>query len=113
MAVSIGKRKRQEDGDDQQSDSEDENVTRALFQRAFEAKFTPLERRQSTIFEATQGVEPDEDEDEEESASDWSGLSAEEEDPVETVQYSTSMAGDSDLQRHERKAFMVRPCSNI
>lgn len=107
MAVSIGKRKRQEDEDDKKGDSGDEDAMRALFQRAFEAKFKPLERTVVTFPEPQNEAEFDEADNSDGTDSDWSGLSGDQ-DPLETIQYSVSHADNLDVQRNERRAFMVR-----
>lgn len=101
MAISPGKRKRQDDEGDRANSSEDEDAMRALFQRAFEAKFRPLER---TVSER----EPESElEDEHEIIeSDWSGLPSDDE-QIETIQHKTASTENNDLQRHQRKAFMV------
>lgn len=126
MAISIGKRKRQQHeekakgsieneefkhrriGRDEREESnhelEDEAEMRARFQRAFEAKFKPLERSQtvskhSRLEESEQDIEPDSD-------SDWSGLSVDE-DLVQTIRYDIASPDGHDIQRHEKKAFMV------
>lgn len=103
MAVAIGKRKRQEGAENSDVNSEDEDAARALFQRAFEAKFKPLAHSESTV----KKHEPDLSEQKQESddESEWNGLS-EDEEPVETVRHDNSQYTTQDA-RHERKAFMV------
>ena len=100
--MSLGKRKRQEDGDD--SNGEDEGTMRALFQRAFEAKFKPLEVSNLPSSEPSAGEEDSPIEDALES--DWTGLSGDEE-IVEVVAHSTNDTEDGDIAIREKKAFMV------
>ena len=104
MAVSIGKRKRRQDSDASEDGLEDEGAMRARFQKAFEARFHPLESKPAI---------PDvrsEDDVEDAGAigeeSDWSGLS-EDQDPVETIDHSVPQHDDQDVYRQEKKAFMV------
>lgn len=104
MAVSIGKRKRQEDEDESGNSVEDEVAMRALFQRAFEAKFKPLERSNAALRETERNEETSDIEVEDES--DWSGLS-EDEELRETIHHDASQDSGHDVQRRERKAFMV------
>lgn len=102
--MSIGKRKR--DGGDSASDDEfeDESAMRARFQRAFEAKFKPLERLQPLrrIVEMGTGDANESNE----SDSDWSGLSADG-DLVDVVHYDGTHDGQQQDDKLEKKAFMV------
>lgn len=84
---------------------EDEEAMRARFQRAFEAKFKPLDRSQVALKDSQQD-ESGEDL-EAETDSDWSGLS-EDEEPVQTIRYDASIQNGHEIEQHERKAFMVR-----
>lgn len=111
MAVTLGKRKRQTEAkpdirkkcDHNDSEDEDEGTARALFQRAFEAKFKPLETKPKPI------EEPSEDEVDDESDGDsaWNGLSEDEEETqVEIVQHAEPTISDDMDRIFERKAFM-------
>lgn len=104
MAMSIGKRKRQEENPDADSGSEDEGAMRARFQQAFESKFHPLElsKARKRNPEPDPGVEDDLESEE----SDWSGF-ADDEDVVEIIDRHTKPSEDQQLQRHEERAFMV------
>ena len=107
MAVALGKRKRREEtvaqpkpAKEPASDNED---LQAIFRRAFEAKFKPLEakkQRQETAPE----VELVNEEDEEDS--DWSGIS-QAEDEVEVVEHTSSRWSKEQHEKQEVKAFMV------
>ena len=103
MAVSTGKRKWQEENNDQEPGLRDEGAVRDLFQRAFEAKFKPLERLTPLIREL-EPVETDNQDHEEDSH--WDGLS-EDEKPVEIVNQNGVNSAIPDIQRHEMKEFMV------
>jgi hypothetical protein len=79
MALALGKRKRRQDvskTQDAASDDSDDNATaRALFQRAFEKKFKPLEsdkpaREKKPVVEDNSEDENEEDEDENENEND-------------------------------------------
>ncbi|KAK4961097.1 pre-rRNA processing and 40S ribosomal subunit assembly [Elasticomyces elasticus] len=103
MAVTLGKRKRRNvPAPDDDQDSADEGAARALFQRAFEAKFKPLPESVKIQSQAAplEAVEFD-DEDE---ASDWSGLS-DDEAKVEVIKHDVIDAGEQ-LTKQELKAFM-------
>lgn len=110
MAVSIGKRKRQDDSDGTENGSEDEGAFRVLFQRAFEAKFKPLER--STSLPGDENSEMEEASNDASEDSDWSGLS-EDEELVEVVRHGANQNGDQSPQKNERKAFMVGTLEGI
>lgn len=114
MTVALGKRKRRTDAEKPQksvaaavvrresSESSDGETAKALFRRAFEAKFKPLEKVERPKLDQVQGDEDDDDG----SHSDWDGLS-EEEEAVEIVRhvlpdFSRSAGIDSG-----KKAFMV------
>ncbi|KAK3652474.1 pre-rRNA processing and 40S ribosomal subunit assembly [Elasticomyces elasticus] len=103
MAVTLGKRKRRDvPAPDDDQDSADEGAARALFQRAFEAKFKPLPESVKIQPQAAplEAVELD-DEDE---ASDWSGLS-DDEAKIEVIKHDVIDAGEQ-LTKQELKAFM-------
>lgn len=106
MAVTLGKRKRHaaEIETDSGSASGDENA-RAFFQRAFEAKFKPLEKTTKPL-KAPEEVET-EYSDREVEDSDWSGLSDDEK-PVQIVEHGAAGNADVGNDRGEMKAFMVR-----
>lgn len=107
MAVSLGKRKREINGHESDGSNEDEGALRSLFQRAFEAKFKPLER-------ASPVIEPAAEEEDEQSDSDWQGLSGDEQDDlIETFHHESSHNIDNEAQLPERKAFMVCPCLTV
>lgn len=77
---------------------------RARFQKAFEARFRPLESRPA-IPDVRSGSEVEDVESIGEE-SDWSGLS-EDQEPVETIHHSAPQHDDQDVCRQEKKAFMV------
>lgn len=108
MAVTLGKRKRCDKAlaseDQDSSSSGDENV-RALFQKAFEAKFRPLKVRKPSKTNNPPVEEVDNAEEQEES--EWSGLSGSERD-VEIIEHDAPQNTDRDQLRRETKAFMVR-----
>ncbi|KAM0719347.1 hypothetical protein Q7P37_005252 [Cladosporium fusiforme] len=88
MALAIGKRKRRQDvsndANKNASDSDDDATARALFQRAFEKKFKPLEKVEKPAEEDIptsddEDDDDDDDDDDEDSGSD-SGESNEDED---------------------------------
>lgn len=107
MALTLGKRKRNADVSQDESDDDD---ARALFRRAFEAKFKPLAGTAKPV-KATVPVvvEADSDENDE---SDWTGLSENEDDEVkvevEVVDHGMVREEDEEARRREMKAFMVR-----
>jgi len=109
MAVSLGKRKRREVSTVESEHGElDDCDARALFQRAFEAKFQPLEVTEKlpsapeTVL-LGDGFDPD---DEESVISDWGGLS-DDEAQVEIVKHDAMDAAGHQLAKQEQKAFMV------
>lgn len=111
MAVSLGKRKRHEviskESDQRESDADDDATARALFRRAFEAKFKPLEKVEKQTEQDESGTDDDDlgdvDEDDE-----WDGLSGDDEPTleVEVIQDKPAHLIDRDQQRREMKAFM-------
>ncbi|KAK1088513.1 pre-rRNA processing and 40S ribosomal subunit assembly [Friedmanniomyces endolithicus] len=108
MAVSLGKRKRREVSTVESEHGElDDCDARALFQRAFEAKFQPLEVTEKlpsapeTVL-LGDGFDPD---DEESVISDWGGLS-DDEAQVEIVKHDAMDAAGHQLAKQEQKAFM-------
>ncbi|KXS98242.1 hypothetical protein AC578_6275 [Pseudocercospora eumusae] len=91
MAVALGKRKRRAEPEKKvaatvNSDSEDDAEARALFQKAFEAKFKPLEVQPVRPEDADENDSHDHD-DESAEESDWAGIS-EDEDEVEVVEHA-------------------------
>lgn len=122
MAPALGKRKRitreelerasrspspSSSSDSQDSDSED---VQALFRKAFEAKFKPLdiEPVQKKVKESE--IERDDAEvEEEEEGSDWSGINSEDEDEdeVEVVDYADNTRKERErVSKAELRAFM-------
>ncbi|KAF1851210.1 uncharacterized protein K460DRAFT_361975 [Cucurbitaria berberidis CBS 394.84] len=112
MAPKLGKRKRVTRAELEQAsrssspssgsnDSGAEDL-QAIFRRAFEAKFKPLpvETKKPKIEQVQ--VE-DEDEGEE---SDWSGISEDEQDQVEVIEYKDSRHERDETEKAEMKAFM-------
>lgn len=115
MAVTLGKRKRRAEVDlTNHADSgeiEDEAVARALFQRAFEAKFKPLGNKvesiksESTAVDISRDNDEHDDDDDELKEDEWSGLS-DDGGKVEVVQIEIPDRTNSNDQRWEKKAFM-------
>ena len=104
MAVALGKRKRTETKREESRQSNDEDArARALFQRAFEAKFKPLEKK--PVKAPTPPVESEDDDDDDESDSDWSGIS-DGEDALEVVEHDVRTTTNDELARMEMKGFM-------
>lgn len=118
MAVALGKRKRREDvgrkPDVEESSTDDDAAARALFQRAFEAKFRPLEKVEKPMDEHTSISDEDDsddsDEDDEDDEDDeWDGLSEKDDEAtpeIEVIQDKPANLIDRDQQRREMKAFM-------
>lgn len=107
MAVSLGKRKRTAPKTDQASDSgEDEQDLRSRFQRAFEAKFRPLE---TTALEPTK-LDAEESNEERSGASedsDWSGFSGDDQDDrVEVIAHAVANGSFPELDRSQQRAYM-------
>lgn len=92
MAVTLGKRKRRAEPEKKKvaatvdSDSENEVEARALFQKAFEARFKPLEV-QPVRNEDSDDIDSDDRDDESADESDWDGI-PEDEDVVEVVEHA-------------------------
>ena len=114
MAVAIGKRKRSSISKDDRDVSSDEDDVRARFQRAFEAKFKPLETSGKPSEPAQSGREQAAVEDGQDS--DWSGLSEDDDgvqgdeigDVVEVVDHATSKTNrDGQARQFDMKSFMV------
>ncbi|KAL1590700.1 hypothetical protein WHR41_00738 [Cladosporium halotolerans] len=77
MALAIGKRKRRQDVSNDRNadanDSDDDAAARALFQRAFEKKFKPLEKTEKSKEEAEPNADSEDDEEEESDVASNSG----------------------------------------
>lgn len=114
MAVTLGKRKRRTDvraGSPAAEDaSSDDETARALFQRAFEAKFKPLEK--AVIQNGEDGEDESEDDGELEEDSDWSGLSEGEEE-VQIVEATHPSRPDAHEMKAIKKSFMVSSIEGI
>ena len=110
MAISTGKRKRRDDVEDANNSNSDDDDIRARFQKAFEAKFKPLEVNQKPQKDAAmeQNVvqEDDQDDSDDLEDSDWSGLS-EEENGVEVVSHAEAKPTDDIARQRGAKSFMV------
>ena len=105
MAVALGKRKRRVREQERQSDTESEKEDiQAVFQRAFEARFKPLERRHT----AKESEDPLPEDAHQETESDWDGIHSEDE-AVRVVEYSglTDRREGGEVSKHDMKAFMV------
>ena len=91
----------------------DETDTRlqALFQKHFEAQFEPLPHDHA-VREKTLSVSPSTDNS---SVSDWEGLSDEEEDGPEIIDYDPATPFNAELPSQEIKSFMVqfRPSKHV
>lgn len=105
MAVAIGKRKRRDDDESAEDGTQDEEVIRIRFQKAFEAKFKPLERQEP--LPDTSVKDDIHDESDDANDTDWSGIDDSEE-RMEVVNFDVGPTGSLDDATHERKAFMVR-----
>ena len=113
MAATIGKRKRRIDRNPDPpgrlSKSEglsgDESTARALFQKAFEAKFQPLQLSVTTATQASK-TELEEDRLEHDSGSEWDGLSNSEHE-IEVVEHVASEYTIADGVSTSKKSFMV------
>lgn len=109
MAIAVGKRKR-----DEEDDNEDGVDLKARFQAAFEARFKPLAKTSSPALPKVERIdqaasvieEEDEDEDESED-SEWDGLSDEGDALVIVDHGSAKITDDEALRRQEMKVFMA------
>ena len=110
MAVSIGKRKRSHDDDGSTASSEDESAMKALFQKAFEAKFNPLPLVESQI-ESEDEDETDVMSGDESDVEEWDGLSDDEE-IIQVINHDGTRDNNQIDQAHERRTFMVRASSD-
>ncbi|KAF2114893.1 hypothetical protein BDV96DRAFT_600056 [Lophiotrema nucula] len=115
MAPTLGKRKRitrdeleqpsrppspSSASSESESDSED---VQDIFRRAFEAKFKPLEvdSKKPRVEEVNLELEDQEEED-----SDWSGITSDEEEQVQVVEYSHLRHTGDRASKAEQRAFM-------
>lgn len=112
MAIALGKRKRRAEATEPvrkapappvepESDNED---LQAIFRKAFEAKFKPLEVEKEKEPESVQEVEEGEEDSEQDS--DWEGIS-EPEDAVEVIEHTFSQGPRERADKQALKAFMV------
>lgn len=116
MATTLGKRKRRDEVTksvasaaskskvipEPESDNED---LQAIFRRAFEAKFKPLQgaKKKEPEQVVAEVVQEDEDDD-----SDWSGISeAEKEDAIEIIELKSFERAADKADKQQMKAFMV------
>ena len=110
--MSLGKRKRHAEADNEQSSSsgsEDDATMRALFQRAFEAKFKPLPQEKAPVVDLKPELHDNANTDD--GDSDWSGFTAENSDgdvdeDVEVFQHSNVSDYDREQHKRELKAYM-------
>jgi len=115
MAVMLGKRKRRVNISDsgQQSDELGDDDLKARFQRAFEAKFRPLEavtsfKNAASAPELRSESDSDDDHDDGEEDDDrWSGLSSENDEIVEVVRHDAVDRIDPETQRQAMRSYMV------
>lgn len=123
MAVILGKRKRLAEKKPEPSrpkkkvqesdESGDDDEARALFQRAFEKKFQPLEKSATPLEEESgKDLEEPSDSESDEDGSDWSGLSGGE-DVVEVVEHAKPALTDEEDLRLSKKKYMVCSPSTI
>ena len=123
MAPTLGKRKRiareeierrSSTPSSSGSESHGEEDVQALFRRAFEAKFKPLDIE--PVQKKVKEVESEEEEEEEE---EWSGIDSEDDEEeeeennrIEVFDYTTDSqkqsAGEKEVSKAEMRAFMVR-----
>lgn len=133
MALAIGKRKRRQDVSNgsgkNASDSDDDATARALFQRAFEKKFKPLEKVEKPAEAETPSSDEDDEEDDEDDEDedltgsdsgnsdedeDFSGFSADEENvstketkpQIEVIEDRTFRRPDRAEDKRLKKQFM-------
>jgi hypothetical protein len=116
MAPTLGKRKRVTRSEleqpsrsaspsfaEQESDGED---LQAIFRRAFEARFKPIELEPVNV--KPKQLEVEEEDTSEGEDSDWSGISSSSEPSVEVVEYAdTQRAAEDKASRAEMRKFMV------
>ncbi|KAK6414733.1 pre-rRNA processing and 40S ribosomal subunit assembly [Oleoguttula sp. CCFEE 5521] len=106
MAVTLGKRKRVAPivpvSEHEDKSSDEDTAARALFQRAFEAKFNPLEKVANATEDAVREINDDLDDES------WGGLSDDEDVNVnvEIVQHQALDRLDPTQRKRELKAFL-------
>ncbi|KAK4570032.1 pre-rRNA processing and 40S ribosomal subunit assembly [Recurvomyces mirabilis] len=105
MVVTLGKRKRHVERREDETEVDSDAEARALFQRAFEAKFNALEK---PVVISQPEVEEDDSEglDGESEGSDWGGLSDDEDVAVQVVDHGNSDSMSTEMTREELRAFM-------
>lgn len=122
MALALGKRKRRQDVSKNTEDSDDDAAARALFQKAFEKKFKPLEKVEKPAEDDAPSSDDEEDDDEDEDyesgsdlndehdSEDWSGFSGEEEEPpkpqIEVIEDKVFRRRDPAEEKRLKKQFM-------
>ena len=121
MAPTLGKRKRitreqlsQSSPSPSPSPSFDSGIhdgedIRDIFQRAFEAKFKPLEvkPKKSRTARVEEASQDEQNEEEDEERSDWSGITSEDETScVQVVECNSSQAARDKASKAEMRAFM-------
>ena len=105
MAVSIGKRKREQDDESSIESSDGEDTMRACFEKAFEAKFTPLPPSEK-VKQPVQDIEVDMLSDESDDL-EWDGLS-DDEGQIEVIKHDLTQPDDYLDEMRERRSFMVQ-----
>jgi hypothetical protein len=110
MAPTLGKRKRrtaEATEDNREDDGEDsaslELDAQEIFRRHFEAQFKPLPVVQKTV-KVPEEAPP---EDESDGASEWDGISEEEETTVQVVEHVDAQSRMAAMSKEELKVFMV------
>ena len=105
MAVSLGKRKRAARKEESESGSEDDDDMRARFQKAFEAKFRPLEKTATSRVERDDP--PADTRSEASEASDWGGFSDDDDDDgVQVIAHQAANGDFPELDRSQQRAYM-------
>lgn len=114
MAPTNGKRKRitreeleqasRSSSPSSNSGESDAEALQDIFRRAFEAKFKPLpvEAKKPRLEEKEEEIQAEEEEEE----SCWSGISEDEDNDVEVIEYQDPRLNPDDTSRAEMKAFM-------
>jgi hypothetical protein len=106
MAVSAGKRKRDDYEGESGDDTGDDGSLKALFQKSFEARFKPLPPSEARPLREEQPVFDDGRVDSDES--EWEGLS-EDDERVEIIDHDSSRAVSLADENRERRSFMASP----
>ncbi|KAK3676478.1 pre-rRNA processing and 40S ribosomal subunit assembly [Recurvomyces mirabilis] len=105
MAVTLGKRKRYVESREDEAEVDLDAEARALFQRAFEAKFNALEK--PVVISQPEVEEDDSEElDGESEGSDWGGLSDGGDVAVQVIDHGISSGPANEMTRDELRAFM-------